>query len=81
MTDIQMCSHAQELDLEPSAVSHSLSDLSSSTEYTVRLQAVAEDKRSAQISTVFSTGAAPFHPLGHHEIKMDHSYCYIPFQK
>uniref|UniRef100_A0A672RKS4 Tenascin-like n=1 Tax=Sinocyclocheilus grahami TaxID=75366 RepID=A0A672RKS4_SINGR len=32
-----------------------LSDLSSSTEHTVRLQAVAEDKRSTQISTVFST--------------------------
>ncbi|XP_058631863.1 tenascin isoform X2 [Onychostoma macrolepis] len=45
----------RELNLEPSATSHSLSDLSSSTEYTVRLQAVAEDKRSTQISTVFTT--------------------------
>uniref|UniRef100_A0A671R250 Zmp:0000000846 n=1 Tax=Sinocyclocheilus anshuiensis TaxID=1608454 RepID=A0A671R250_9TELE len=45
----------RELNLEPSATSHSLSDLSSSTEHTVRLQAVAEDKRSTQISTVFST--------------------------
>uniref|UniRef100_A0A673K2X1 Tenascin-like n=1 Tax=Sinocyclocheilus rhinocerous TaxID=307959 RepID=A0A673K2X1_9TELE len=45
----------RELNLEPSATSHSLSDLSSSTEHTVRLQAVAEDKRSTQISSVFST--------------------------
>ncbi|XP_073696873.1 tenascin isoform X2 [Garra rufa] len=45
----------RELNLEPSATSHSLSDLRSSTEYTIRLQAVAEDKRSKQISTVFST--------------------------
>uniref|UniRef100_A0A673K2S8 Tenascin-like n=1 Tax=Sinocyclocheilus rhinocerous TaxID=307959 RepID=A0A673K2S8_9TELE len=44
-----------DLNLEPSATSHSLSDLSSSTEHTVRLQAVAEDKRSTQISSVFST--------------------------
>ncbi|XP_043095563.1 tenascin isoform X2 [Puntigrus tetrazona] len=44
-----------ELNLEASATSHSLSDLSSSTEHTVRLQAVADDKRSSQISTVFTT--------------------------
>uniref|UniRef100_A0A8C2L3L7 Zmp:0000000846 n=1 Tax=Cyprinus carpio TaxID=7962 RepID=A0A8C2L3L7_CYPCA len=46
----------RELHLESSATSHSLSDLRSSTEYTVRLQAVAEDKRSTQISSVFTTG-------------------------
>uniref|UniRef100_A0A8C1EH44 Tenascin Ca n=1 Tax=Cyprinus carpio carpio TaxID=630221 RepID=A0A8C1EH44_CYPCA len=45
----------RELNLESSATSHSLSDLRSSTEYTVRLQAVAEDKRSTQISSVFTT--------------------------
>ncbi|XP_042579143.1 tenascin isoform X3 [Cyprinus carpio] len=45
----------RELNLEPSVTSHSLSDLSSSTEHTVRLQAVAEDKRSTQISSVFTT--------------------------
>uniref|UniRef100_A0A8C2L7J7 Zmp:0000000846 n=1 Tax=Cyprinus carpio TaxID=7962 RepID=A0A8C2L7J7_CYPCA len=45
----------RELHLESSATSHSLSDLRSSTEYTVRLQAVAEDKRSTQISSVFTT--------------------------
>uniref|UniRef100_A0A8C1WCT1 Zmp:0000000846 n=1 Tax=Cyprinus carpio TaxID=7962 RepID=A0A8C1WCT1_CYPCA len=45
----------RELNLESSATSHSLSDLRSSTEYTVRLQAVAENKRSTQISSVFTT--------------------------
>uniref|UniRef100_A0A8C2CZ52 Zmp:0000000846 n=1 Tax=Cyprinus carpio TaxID=7962 RepID=A0A8C2CZ52_CYPCA len=45
----------RELNLEPSVTSHSLSDLSSSTEHTVRLQAIAEDKRSTQISSVFTT--------------------------
>uniref|UniRef100_A0A8C2AR74 Zmp:0000000846 n=1 Tax=Cyprinus carpio TaxID=7962 RepID=A0A8C2AR74_CYPCA len=45
----------RELNLEASVTSHSLSDLSSSTEHTVRLQAVAEDKRSTQISSVFTT--------------------------
>uniref|UniRef100_A0A8C2AR71 Zmp:0000000846 n=1 Tax=Cyprinus carpio TaxID=7962 RepID=A0A8C2AR71_CYPCA len=44
-----------DLNLEASVTSHSLSDLSSSTEHTVRLQAVAEDKRSTQISSVFTT--------------------------
>uniref|UniRef100_A0A8C2D766 Zmp:0000000846 n=1 Tax=Cyprinus carpio TaxID=7962 RepID=A0A8C2D766_CYPCA len=44
-----------DLNLEPSVTSHSLSDLSSSTEHTVRLQAIAEDKRSTQISSVFTT--------------------------
>ncbi|KAI2665035.1 Tenascin [Labeo rohita] len=45
----------RELNLEPSATLHSLSDLRSSTEYTIRLQAVFEDKRSKRISTVFTT--------------------------
>ncbi|XP_052412337.1 tenascin isoform X2 [Carassius gibelio] len=45
----------RELNLDPSVTSHSLSGLSSSTEHTVRLQAVAEHKRSTQISTVFTT--------------------------
>ncbi|XP_059405428.1 tenascin isoform X2 [Carassius carassius] len=45
----------RELNLEPSVTSHSLSALSSSTEHTVRLQAIAEHKRSTQISTVFTT--------------------------
>uniref|UniRef100_A0A672KJN8 Tenascin-like n=1 Tax=Sinocyclocheilus grahami TaxID=75366 RepID=A0A672KJN8_SINGR len=50
----------RELNLEPSATSHGLSDLRSSTEHTVRLQAVAEDKRSTRISTVFSTAGTRY---------------------
>lgn len=46
----------QEVNLEPSATSHSLSDLRASTEHTIRLQAVTDDKRSEKISTVFTTG-------------------------
>ncbi|XP_077097902.1 tenascin isoform X3 [Siphateles boraxobius] len=45
----------RELNLDPSVTSHGLSDLRSTTEYTVRLQAVSEDKRSNSISTVFTT--------------------------
>ncbi|KAG1967012.1 tenascin [Pimephales promelas] len=44
-----------ELNLDPSVTSHHLSNLRSSTEYTVRLQAVSEDQRSNSISTVFTT--------------------------
>uniref|UniRef100_A0A671LEG3 Zmp:0000000846 n=1 Tax=Sinocyclocheilus anshuiensis TaxID=1608454 RepID=A0A671LEG3_9TELE len=51
----------RELNLEPSATSHGLSDLRSSTEHTVRLQAVAEDKRSTRISTVFTTGQSVYY--------------------
>uniref|UniRef100_A0A673JLL3 Tenascin-like n=1 Tax=Sinocyclocheilus rhinocerous TaxID=307959 RepID=A0A673JLL3_9TELE len=50
----------RELNLEPSATSHGLSDLRSSTEHTVRLQAVTEDKRSTRISTVFSTAGTRY---------------------
>ncbi|XP_051981341.1 tenascin-like isoform X2 [Xyrauchen texanus] len=45
----------REVSLDPSATSHSLSDLRGSTEYTVTLQAVSEAKRSKKISTVFTT--------------------------
>ncbi|ROL53778.1 Tenascin [Anabarilius grahami] len=45
----------RELNLDPSVTSHALSDLRSTTEYTVRLQAVSEGKRSKSISTVFTT--------------------------
>ncbi|XP_067261674.1 tenascin isoform X5 [Chanodichthys erythropterus] len=45
----------RELNLDPSVTSHALSDLRTTTEYTVRLQAVSEDKRSKSISTVFTT--------------------------
>ncbi|XP_048043997.1 LOW QUALITY PROTEIN: tenascin [Megalobrama amblycephala] len=45
----------RELNLDPSVTSYALSHLRSTTEYTVRLQAVSEDKRSKIISTVFTT--------------------------
>ncbi|XP_056110844.1 tenascin isoform X7 [Rhinichthys klamathensis goyatoka] len=45
----------RELNLDPSVTSHDLSNLRSTTEYTVRLQAVSEDMRSNSISTVFTT--------------------------
>nr|XP_055054084.1 tenascin isoform X3 [Misgurnus anguillicaudatus] len=45
----------REARLDPSATSHRLSDLRSSTEHTVKLQAFTDDQRSKQISTVFTT--------------------------
>ncbi|XP_052454498.1 tenascin [Carassius gibelio] len=50
----------RELNLDLSVTSHALSDLRSSTEHTVRLQAVSEDKRSTQTSSVFSTAGMRF---------------------
>lgn len=46
---------AQEVVLSPTATFYSMSQLTSSTEYTVRLQAIAGPKRSRIISTVFTT--------------------------
>ncbi|XP_073716500.1 tenascin isoform X6 [Misgurnus anguillicaudatus] len=45
----------REARLDPSATSHRLSGLRSSTEHTVKLQAFTDDQRSKQISTVFTT--------------------------
>lgn len=45
----------RELIVDPSVTSHALSDLRSTTKYTVNLQAVSEDKRSRSISTEFTT--------------------------
>ncbi|XP_051953300.1 tenascin-like [Xyrauchen texanus] len=45
----------REVSLDPSATSHSLSDLRGSTEYTVTLQAVSVTKKSKKISTIFTT--------------------------
>uniref|UniRef100_A0A8C2K992 Tenascin C n=1 Tax=Cyprinus carpio TaxID=7962 RepID=A0A8C2K992_CYPCA len=53
----------KEVVLSPTATSYSMSQLTSSTEYTVRLQAIAGPKRSRIISTVFSTiGVLYKHP-------------------
>lgn len=42
--------------LSPSAVSYNMAQLSASTEYSVKLQAIAGPKRSRVITTVFTTG-------------------------
>ncbi|XP_052413334.1 tenascin-like isoform X2 [Carassius gibelio] len=53
----------KEVVLSPTATSYSMTQLTSSTEYTVRLQAIAGPKRSKIISTVFSTiGVLYKHP-------------------
>ncbi|XP_068077498.1 tenascin isoform X1 [Danio rerio] len=45
----------REVIVDPSVASHTLSNLRSTTKYTVILQAVSEDKRSRSISTEFTT--------------------------
>uniref|UniRef100_A0A671S1J3 Tenascin-like n=1 Tax=Sinocyclocheilus anshuiensis TaxID=1608454 RepID=A0A671S1J3_9TELE len=53
----------KEVVLSPTATFYSMSQLTSSTEYTVRLQAIAGPKRSRIISTVFTTiGVLYKHP-------------------
>ncbi|XP_062873477.1 tenascin isoform X2 [Trichomycterus rosablanca] len=53
----------REVVLSPTSTSYSMSQLSASTEYTVRLQAISGPKRSHPISTVFSTiGVLYRHP-------------------
>lgn len=47
---------SQEVVLSPSAVSYNMAQLSASTEYSVKLQAIAGPKRSRVITTVFTTG-------------------------
>lgn len=42
--------------LSPTASSYSMSQLTGSTEYSVRLQAVAGAQRSRHVATVFTTG-------------------------
>ncbi|XP_027888874.1 tenascin isoform X3 [Xiphophorus couchianus] len=52
-----------EVVLSPTAVSYNMADLSASTEYSVKLEALAGPKRSQVISTVFTTtGVLYRHP-------------------
>nr|XP_057910821.1 tenascin-like isoform X4 [Doryrhamphus excisus] len=46
---------AREVTLSPTATSYIMAQLARSTEYTVHMQAVAGDKRSRRITTVFTT--------------------------
>ncbi|KAM7416891.1 hypothetical protein PAMA_018798 [Pampus argenteus] len=56
-------STAREVFLSPTAVSYNMAHLSASTEYSVRLQAIAGPKRSRVITTVFTTtGVLYKHP-------------------
>lgn len=53
----------REVVLSPTAVSYNMAQLQASTEYTVRLQAIAGPKRSRLISTLFTTiGVLYRHP-------------------
>ncbi|XP_071338013.1 tenascin isoform X1 [Trachinotus anak] len=53
----------REVVLSPTAVSYNMAQLSASTEYSVRLQAIAGPKRSRVITTVFTTtGVLYRHP-------------------
>ncbi|XP_059192820.1 tenascin isoform X3 [Centropristis striata] len=53
----------REVVLSPNAVSYNMAQLSASTEYSVRLQAIAGPKRSRVITTVFTTtGVLYRHP-------------------
>uniref|UniRef100_A0A667X190 Tenascin Ca n=1 Tax=Myripristis murdjan TaxID=586833 RepID=A0A667X190_9TELE len=45
----------REVVLSPTATSYSMSDLTGSTEYTVRLQAIVGPQKSRPVSTIFST--------------------------
>lgn len=49
------CFLFQEVVLSPTAVSYNMAQLSASTEYSVKLQAIAGPKRSRVITTVFTT--------------------------
>lgn len=46
----------QEVVLSPTASSYSMAQLTGSTEYNVRLQAIAGAQRSRHINTVLTTG-------------------------
>lgn len=53
-------SMSQEVVLSPTASSYSMAQLTGSTEYNVRLQAIAGAQRSRHISTTFTTGKSEF---------------------
>lgn len=50
---VRVC--AQEVVLSPTASSYSIAQLTGSTEYSVRLQAVAGAQKSGSVATVFTT--------------------------
>lgn len=50
----------QEVVLSPTASSYAMSQLAASTEYSVRLQAIAGAQRSRHVDAVFMTSRDPF---------------------
>lgn len=50
--------------LSPTAVSYNMAQLSASTEYSVKLQAIAGPKRSRVITTIFTTSEWTDYSLG-----------------
>lgn len=54
----------QEVVLSPTASSYSMAQLAGSTEYSVRLQAIAGAQRSHHIDTAFTTSKEPVTPPG-----------------
>lgn len=50
----------QEVVLSPTASSYTMAQLAGSTEYNIRLQAIAGAQRSRHVDTVFMTSKDPF---------------------
>lgn len=50
----------QEVVLSPTASSYTMTQLAGSTEYNIRLQAIAGAQRSRHVDTVFTTSKDPF---------------------
>ncbi|MEQ2216088.1 hypothetical protein XENOCAPTIV_010517 [Xenoophorus captivus] len=73
----KICEHVslpQEVVLSPTAVSYNMADLSASTEYSVKLEALAGPKRSQVISTIFTTSLSNLHKItsgGQYELRVD----------
>ncbi|KAJ4922870.1 hypothetical protein JOQ06_021332 [Pogonophryne albipinna] len=64
----------REVVLSPNAVSYNMAQLSASTQYSVKLQAIAGPKRSRVITTVFTTSLSNLHKItvgGPYELRVD----------
>ncbi|KAF0033551.1 hypothetical protein F2P81_013617 [Scophthalmus maximus] len=64
----------REVVLSPTAVSYNMAQLRASTEYSVKLQAIAGPKRSRVITTAFTTSLSNLHKItagGQYELRVD----------
>lgn len=59
---VDVCLWIQEVVLSPTASSYSMAPLTGSTEYTVRLQAIAGVQRSRFVTTIFTTSKDEIRP-------------------